>query len=317
MKRLRLGKPGGGPPVAHLLQAHRQFAPPRTLKENIGDGFLCEFNPVFRALRAEACARGVRFSQRAAPDYFSFPLMSLDDAIDARVIPYHPNARWLARLAPLGFTLGDLKNGELQFNYLFHESAHFVAHSVIFGRRSVSGGPKNADTLLAILVGEAYANMVECLASAFAEGEIYAFFLDANCHFRANEGEVKVLRASLQRFGAPAAARALLAAFLYSNYLRERLSSAELSRVARFAGIPAGPALRRLVRMGLQLNVKFRTVTTPLHLRKCGFPAESLPRLFAADPLRLLLDPRRARLRGRAGDLADIAAREADSPGLW
>jgi hypothetical protein len=316
MKRLHLAKPAGGPPVAHLLQAHRQFSPAHALSENIGDGFLCEFNPVFRALREEARARGARFSDQPNAEYYTYPLMSLDEAMEARVIPYRPNASWLAKLAPLGFTLGDLKNGELQFNYVFHESAHFVAHSALFGRRSVSRAPKTADTLLAIMVGEAFANMVECLASAFVEGEIGSFFLDANCHFRANEREVKVLRTSLSRFGAPATARALLAAFLYSNYLRERLSAGELVRVARFAEIPVSPALKRLVKIGLELNEEFRTVTTPLHLRKCGFAPKQLPPLFAADPLKRLLEPQRLRLRHCAGELALIAAREAHSEGF-
>jgi hypothetical protein len=311
-KRLNLGKPGTGAPVSHLLQAHGQFTPPRSLPGNLGDGFLCTFNPVFRSLRREARLRGARFSDRADPAYYSFPLMSLDDAIDKRVIPYRANAQWLARLAPLGFTVGDLKNGELQFNYLFHESAHFVAHVEFFKRGKISRAPKNADTLLAIMVGEAFANMVECLASAYAEGEIGSFFLDANCHFRANEREVKTLRASIAEFGGAPTARALLAAFLYSNYLRERLSKAELARVARFAGIPPNPFLARLARVGLQLNEKFRTVTTPLHLRKCGFPALKLPSLFSGDPLSLLLDPRRARLRGGAERLAVIAAQEAE-----
>ena len=315
-KRLKLAKPGKGSPVGHLLQAHRQFTPPRSLPGNIGDGFLCTFNPVFRSLRREARIRGARFRDSANPAYYSFPLMSLDDAIEARVIPFRPNAQWLERLAPLGFTVGDLKNGELQFNYVFHESAHFVAHVEFFRRAKIARAPKNADTLLAILVGEAFANMVECLASAYAAGEIYAFFLDANCHFRANEKEVKTLRAALQRHGAACTARALLAAFLYSNYLRERLSAAELGRVAAFSGIPRGAELTRIARVGLQLNEKFRTVTTPLHLRKCGFPAPSLPPLFSADPLRLLLDPRRARLRAAAERLADIAAQEADSADL-
>lgn len=264
---------------------------------------------MYASVRREALARGVRFSSRGAGDYYSYPLMALDDVIASRRIPFRENARWIPQLARAGFTLGDLKNGELQFNYLFHESAHLIAHAEIFGRRLPRRLPKSADTLLGIMVGEAFANMVECLGSAFAEGEIFAYFLDANCHFRASEREVRILRAAGARWGWEVTARVLLGAFLYSNYLFERLSKAELARVAAFAGLPPSAPIGSLARVGLQLHEKFRSVTTPLHLRKLGFGAD-LPRLFRADPLRLLLDARRARLLRATHALAAVAARD-------
>ncbi|MGZ3704288.1 MAG: hypothetical protein ACXVC4_21030 [Bdellovibrionota bacterium] len=307
MRKLRLARRGKGEPLAHLITAHRQFR--SHVPENIGDGFLYEFNPVFRSVRDEARARGVRFTHHDYCDYFAYPLMCIDDVIDARRIPYRKNFRWLEILEKRGFNLDDLKKGELQYNYLFHESAHLIAHDEFFGRKSLARMPKNASTLLAIMLGEAFANTVECLASAFSEGEIGSFFLDANCHFRASEREVKLLRSALGRYGAETTARVLIAAFLYSNYLVERLTPAELGRVRRFAGLQANAPIDSLAKIGLQLNEKFRSVTTPLHLRKCGF-GEDLPRLFAADPLRLLLAPGRAGLRRGAERLAGIAARD-------
>jgi hypothetical protein len=267
---------------------------------------------VFRAVRLEALRRGVRFTSRGGSPlerlYYAFPLMSLDEVIDARTIPYRANFPWLEileRRAPGGFTLDDLKRGELQFNYLFHESAHLIAHDELFGHRSPPRLPKTAATLLGVMVGEAFANTAECLSAAFAEGEIAAYFLDANCHFRANEREVAELRRAAGRFGFPAAAKVLLGAFLYSNYLYETLTARELRRVARFAGLAPGAPIARLARIGLQLNEKFRATTTPLHLRKTGFGA-GLARQFAADPLRLLEG--KPALRRKARRLAELVA---------
>ena len=315
-RKLRLTPPDRkGIPLAHLIRAHRQFGGPRCLRENIGDGFLYEFNPVFRSIRDETLKRGIRFTDRDYCDYYAFPLMCLDDVVDARKIPYRRNFRWLKILekrAPDEFTLGDLKKSELQFNYLFHESAHLIAHDEFFGKVSLRRAPKNGATLLAIMLGEAFANMVECLSSGFAEGEIGGYFLDANCHFRANEREVKILRSFGKRYGLSKAARVLMASFLYSNYLHERLTKRELGMVAQFAGLPPSARVSRLAGVGLELNEKFRVTTTPLHLRKSGF-RHNLPKLFASDPLTLLLQPRCAALRRGAARLADIAAR--DVPG--
>lgn len=312
-RRLRLMSVESGVPLAHLMRAHRQFRPRGFLPGNLGDGYLLAFNPVYRAVREAALGRGLRFSPRRGRferDYYAFPLMSLDDAIDARRLPYHENFRWLELLekrAPGAFTLPDLKAGELQFNYLFHESAHYVAHRELFGARSLEKEKKSARTLLAIMLGEAFANSVECLASAFAEGEIGGFFLDANCHFRANEKEMRLLHGAAARFGWEATARLLLAGFLYANYLVERLAPAEIRRVAEFAGVPAGALAARVARIGSELDEKFRTVTTPLHLRKTGFAASAIPRFLRADPLAQLLKDRE--LRVCAGNLAALAVR--------
>jgi hypothetical protein len=310
-RKLRLARVEKGTPLAHLIAAHRQFRPKGLLPNNLGDGFLCALHPVYRVIRAEAWKRKTRFRERGAEEYFAYPLMALDDAIDARSIPYRPNFRWLEileRRAPGEFTLPDLKKGELQFNYLFHESAHLIAHDELFGR-PVRLCPKNSRTLLGIMIGEAFANMVECISSAFAEGEIGSFFLDANCHFRANESEVRTLLRAAERYGWPAAAKVLLAAFLHSNYLVERLSEAETRRIARFAGLPENASIGRLAKIGLGLNEKFRTVTTPLHLRKVGFSPRQLERFLREDPLRRLNAPGSRALREASLRLAELAVR--------
>lgn len=279
-----------GIPLAEVIAVHRQFRPRGSLPANLGDGFLCALNSVFRSVRAAYLARGFRFTTRDFCGYYAFPLMALDHLVDRGLIPYRENFAWLERLeraTPGRFTLTELKRGELQFNYLFHESAHLLAHHAFFGRRRVASLPRTPATLHRILLGEAFANTVECLASAHPEGEIGAWFLDANCHFRSTKGEAALLRRLGRRHGFLKVARALLAGFLYANFLFDRLGPAEKKRVAAYSGLPVKEAAE-LAAVGTELCETFRTTTTQLHLLKLGFP-EKLGPLLRFDPVARLV----------------------------
>ena len=234
--------------------------------------------------------------------------MSLDEAISARKVPYYRNAHWLEKLeksAPGVFTLTELRRSELKYNYLFHESAHCIAHDLFFGRKKIQRLPKSRETLLKVFLGEAFANSVEALSYAFAEGEIGGYFLDANCHFRASEKEMLILQRAIAKFGAPRVTLVLMGAFLYSNYLFEKLSRNQLRLIGQLAGIEAPPSL---VKIGLQLNEDFRTATTPLHLVKTGFPP-GLSKLMSGDPLERLL--RAKGLKEKIMNLAAVAGKGA------
>jgi hypothetical protein len=273
-----------GIPLAELIAAHRQFA---GLNDNLGDGFLLALNPLYRNVREEFLRRGFSFTLENLHNYYAFPLMALDEVMASGVIPYRANFPWLEKLekaAPVKFTLTELKRSELQFNYLFHESAHYIAHDVFFGRRAMSGLPKTGDTLLKILLGEAFANTAEALSASLVQGEIASYFLDANCHFRVNEKEVGVILRFVRREGFGPTAKVLLAAFLYSNFMFEKLSLAQVEKVRRFAGLPKGAKVAGLAKIGLQLSEQFRTNTTQLHLVKLGFAPE-IGELLQFDPL--------------------------------
>jgi hypothetical protein len=311
-KRLSFEEPDKrGIPLAELITVHRQFSPKGFLPENLGDGFLLAENPVFRNVRTEAKALGFRFSRNNHGLYYTFPLMSLDSVIESRQIPYRDNFSWLPILeksAPGQFTLTELKRSELQFNYVFHEAAHCIAHAKFFARARFSSLPKNADTLRKIMLGEAFANMVECLSAAFAEGEIGSYFLDGNCHFRSSPREVREIRRAARKWGYEKTAKVLLGGFLYANYLLDRLGRSELNRIAQFAGLEKGASIGKLASIGTELSEQFRTTTTHLHLIKMGFPAR-ISSLMRGDPLAALLKKENMELKEQANSLAAIASR--------
>lgn len=292
MKRLAFKKMDKrGLPLKHVIAAHRQFRHGKSLSDNLGDGFLYSENPVFRNVRDAYYERGFRFSNRDFCAYNAFPLMSLDDVIHAGKIPYLPNFPWVQRLekaAPGLFSLTELKRSELKFNYLFHESAHLIAHREIFGRKHPNALPKTELSLLGILLGESFANLTECLSACFTEGEIGAYFLDANCHFRADKQEVRTMLGFARRHGFQKTALVLLGAFLYSNYLYERLGKKELRLLREFAGLGQKAAIRELAQIGLGLSVEFRVTTTPFHLMKTGFREPAA--LMKRDPVGMLLE---------------------------
>ncbi|MGE3262003.1 MAG: hypothetical protein AB7K68_09510 [Bacteriovoracia bacterium] len=310
-KRIRFAKlDTEGIPLREVIAVHRQFAPGDSLPDNLGDGFLVQTNPVYRSIRREFLKRGFSYSPEDPHNYFAFPLMSLDVAIAHKTVPYRKNFAWLEVLekrAPRKFTLTELKKSELQFNYLFHESAHFIAHDVLFGNTAPDSVPKNADSLMRIFIGEAMANSVECLASVFAEGEIGGYFLDANCHFRSTEREAMALAKAAQKVGFRRLTKAVMASFLYANYLYERLNEREKKLVAAIAGVENFAVVAPAIRVGFELSEIFRTNTTHLHLLKLGFPAD-LQKLIPSDPLKKLMDDKK--LLAQFNELAEIIVEE-------
>lgn len=287
-----------GIPLAEVIAVHRQFSPKGGLPGNIGDAFLLATNPVFRNVREDFLRRGFRFTTEDPCHYFSFPLMSLDEIIRIKQVPYRVNFPWLEVLRDRGFTLTELKRSELQFNYIFHECAHFIAHDVLFK----GAVPKNEDSLLKILVGEAFANSVECLASAFVEGEMEGYFLDANCHFRLNQAETKAVRLAGRKFGYRATALSLMGAFIYANFMYKKLGLAEREEIRKLAGL--SESFDSVVRIGMGLSDIFRSTTTQLHLIKVGFDPD-LEKLMRFDPVKRVNGT--PALKRKLAELAEIA----------
>jgi hypothetical protein len=311
-KKLRFLKiDPNGIPLAEVMAVHKQFS--TGLQQNLGDGFLLHWNPIYRNIREAYLARGFSFTEENIADYFSFPLMALDEVLVKKKIPYRPNFLWLEKLqkvAPNRFTLTEIKRSELQLNYLFHESAHFIAHSVFFGKKPMQRLPKNSDSILKILIGESFANTAEAMSAALVQGEIGSFFLDANCHFRSNEKEVAIILKFAKREGFPATAKVLLGAFLYANYMNEEFSEAKLNRIAKFSRVKKGSSIKGLAKIGLQLSEQFRVTTTQFHLAKLGFPFDLQP-LMNADPVDRLI--KNAKLHAQVLQLTDILCKDLEN----
>ncbi len=287
------------PPLRELLSLHRKFRFRQTLPGNIGDGFLYATNPTYKNVRDEFLRRGFSFTKDDFCRYFDFPMMCLDDVLAARTLPYRDNFACLAdmeRRRPGVFHVSDLSQLSPNFNYLFHESAHCIAHSVFFGKTRMQQIPKTSESLLKILLGESFANAVECISGAFRVGAIGGYFLSANCHFSLSNEGANQLREGIRSLGFPAVTKTILASFLYSNFMYRELTPREQDLILEFSGTKRRESIRAIARTGFDLNPQFRTSTTPLHLLKVGFGPD-VEKMIQFDPLEFIAKRNQADLR--------------------
>jgi hypothetical protein len=301
-----------------LLELHRRCHGPQRLAESVGDGYLYLHNPYFRRVRAAALNAGFRFSLKDERAYFGFPLIHLDSILSSRSIPYRPSftaLEHLERRRPGFFRLADLQQNRPAPNYLLHESAHAVAFHVLFGRpRDVGEALSGPGSLLKALLSESFAMTAEYFAACSVRGQPHNWFFSISS-YRHRTQKKKAVGELLESFGFDFVARAVLLAFLFNNFLVDRLSSKQVLRLGELADgslarrlSPA--ALRRLTATlnGLMvMSPEFRYDTARLFLTMFG-RSRNIRRELSVDPLSLLEQDSRA-LDGVAR-LASILARD-------
>lgn len=270
----------------------------------MGDGFLYLHNPFVRRIRDAALGAGFRFSLSDDGGYFGFPLIHLDTILRRRIIPYRPSFTALEHLEqsrPGFFTLADLRQNRPAPNYLLHESAHAVAFHALFGRpRDVHAAFSEPTSLVRLMLGEAFAMSAEYFAACAVQGEPHAWLFSISSYRRRTQKK-KAVGALLERYGFDFVGRAVLLAFLYNNFLVDRLSKAQLSRLLHSADaavarrLPAA-ALRELgsTLNGLMvMSPEFRYDTSRLFLTMFG-RSRNIRRELSRDPLELLAADSRA-----------------------
>jgi hypothetical protein len=264
----------------------------------VGDGFLYLHNPFFRRVREAALAAGFRFTLRDEGAYYGFPLIHLDTLLSSRKIPYRPSFTALTHLEqrrPGFFTLADLQGNRPAPNYLLHESAHAVAFAALFGRpRDVAAALSEPSALVKLMLGESFAMTAEYFAACAVQGQPHAWFFSISS-YRHRTQKKKAVGELLQRHGFDFVGRAVLLAFLYNNFLVDRLDRRQLAALAdaadpRVARRLSPVALRHLgsTLNGLMvMSPEFRNDTSRLFLSMFG-RSRNIRRELSADPLALL-----------------------------
>jgi hypothetical protein len=264
----------------------------------VGDGFLYLNNPYVRRVRDAALAAGFRFTLTDDGAYFGFPLVQLDTLLRTRKIPYRPSfpaLLHLERSRPGFFRLSDLQHNRPAPNYLLHESAHAVAFSALFGRpRDVRAALSAPRALVKIMLGESFAMTAEYFAACAVRGQPHAWLFSISSYRRRTQKK-KAVGELLKRYGFDFVARAVLLAFLYNNFLVDRLSSQQVERllqvadpdVARRLRAPARRAIRATLSGLMVMSPEFRYDTSRLFLAMFG-RSRDIRRELSADPLLLL-----------------------------
>jgi hypothetical protein len=281
-----------------LLELQRRCHGRHRLAESAGDGFLFLQNPFFRRVREAALAAGFRFTLADEGAYYGFPLIHLDTLLSSRKIPYRPSFTALQHLEerrPGFFTLADLQGNRPAPNYLLHESAHAVAFAALFGRpRDVAVALSEPSALVKLMLGESFAMTAEYFAACAVRGQPHAWFFSISS-YRHRTQKKKAVGELLERHGFEFVGRAVLLAFLYNNFLVDRLDRRQLAALAdaadqRVARRLSAAALRHL---GATLNglmvmsPEFRYDTSRLFLSMFG-RSRNIRRELSADPLSLL-----------------------------
>jgi hypothetical protein len=262
-------------------------------------------NPYFRRIRDAALKAGFRFSLRDEQAYFGFPLIHLDSILSSRTIPYRPSftsLRHLEQRRPGYFTLADLQQNRPTPNYLLHESAHAVAFHALFGRPDDVGVAfSEPRALVKALLSESFAMTTEYFAACAVRGQPHAWFFSISS-YRHRTQKKKAVGELLERHGFDFVGRAVLLAFLFNNFLVDRLSAKQASRLAHVADAAVARrlsslALRQLTSTlnGLMvMSPEFRYDTARLFLTMFG-RSRNIRRELSVDPLDALEREPRAR----------------------
>jgi hypothetical protein len=281
-----------------LIELQRRCHGKGRLTESVGDGFLYLHNPFFRRVRVATLAAGFRFTLADEGAYYGFPLIHLDTILSRRRIPYRPSFNALEHLEqrrPDFFTLADLQQNRPAPNYLLHESAHAVAFRELFGRpRDVAAALSEPRALVKLMLGESFAMTAEYFAACAVSGQPHAWFFSISSYRRRTQRK-KAVGQLLERQGFDFVGRAIMLAFLYNNFLVDRLDRRQLAALADAADASIA---RRLSPEGLRalggalnglmvMNPEFRYDTSRLFLTMFG-RSRNIRRELASDPLELL-----------------------------
>jgi hypothetical protein len=281
-----------------LIELQRRFHGKGRLMESVGDGYLYVHNPYFRRVRDSALAAGFRFTLRDERAYFGFPLVHLDSILSTRRIPFRPSftaLEHLERRRPDFFTLADLQQNRPAPNYLLHESAHAVAFQALFGRpREVPAALSEPSALVKLMLGESYAMTAEYFAACAVTGQPHGWFFSISS-YRHRTQKKKAIGQLLERYGFEFVGHAVLLAFLFNNFLVDRLDRRQLARLAEQAGpsvarrlTPTGERALHAALNGLMvMSPAFRYDTARLFLTMFG-RSRNIRRELRADPLDLL-----------------------------
>lgn len=281
-----------------MLELQRRCHGRHRLAESVGDGFLYLQNPFFRRVRDAALRAGFRFTLEDAGAYYGFPLVHLDTILSLRRIPYRPSLtalRHLEERRPGFFTLADLQKNRPTPNYLLHESAHAVAFRALFGRpRDVGVALSEPSALVKLMLGESFAMTAEYFAACAVRGQPHAWFFSISS-YRHRTQKKKAVGQLLERHGFDFVGRAVLLAFLYNNFLVDRLDRRQLAALADLAdsGIARRMSPTALRQLGATLkglmvmSPEFRYDTSRLFLTMFG-RSRNIRRELSADPLALL-----------------------------
>lgn len=260
--------------VKNILHEHDRSTFKESLKNNLGDGYLLEHNPVYRAVRIAALRARFSFSDERFHDYDVLPLTQLPRILKSKVIPYIDNVRALREIegvSPGSFTLAEVP--ALRANRIFHESAHAAAHTIL-SKYIRDKGKNDLERAFRILLQEAFANAVESLANVYANNRVHNEFLYKNSYIMEKPTTRKTIGESISALGVELTFVVLVFSFLYANFLQTKKAKKEFPALLKLLTVNASPKaaskLKKVFSTGLDLDPEFTMFTNRFCLKLAG-----------------------------------------------
>jgi uncharacterized protein (UPF0147 family) len=267
--------------VSTLLELHNKNLAEHCLPKNLGDGFLFAKNRIFRNIRRATIQIKYKFSDNPSSAFQAFPFSQLEEILKDKIIPYVNHVSILEKIVER--LQGNLNWDEVidgfKRNYIFHESCHAVARSH-FGNLNANQD-KNTDEFkrkkcLQVLLEESFANTCELLAVVDANDQAHKIFYEINSYSAVYESRA-FFKSAFDKYGDKFVFKFILICYLYSNFLHQNLKKNEFDQILKiFEKDEAKNCknLQALSKIPFTLDVRFRTLTTGLHLRLSGLGRE-------------------------------------------
>ena len=284
--------------LSQVLREHdRLSSRPGALKHVLGDPHLYKQNRTYRAVRNSALELGYTFTSKPPFDHTAFPLNHLDEILRKRKVPFLKNIAPLRRLeerSPRKYDITDFEFCGPAPNYLMHESAHGIAHSVLL--RHVNKKRVSQQTrLMTLILGEATANTADCLALLdLTPGHLNEWLAKFNFYQRKIPPGLRRIERYISR---QQMMKLTLSLFLYSNFMFQEIDSEQTQLVMKLSGIDEKTQQRKdfkaalllLERQAFGLNPMFRMITTKLYLKTHGF-MQKPKSLYNFDPVEFVIE---------------------------
>ena len=276
--------------LKQLLALDAKFALASPGAEGLfGDGYLLRHGKYYRNIRRSLLQRGYRLTSKDTTFYAIQPLLSLDQILVSKRIPYFRNAEGMR------FVLNRRPQMTSEFiscfkrNYVVHEGAHCLAYSIlppnlrdVFVNQDICG----------LLLQETYASVCEIFCALEAESETHEIFIRQNTYDLLSPKELLELRRAHELMGSWELFKFLMCAYFYSNSLYLEVDDEDLKVILEKICL-LEPSKRQFLffkkvfHNSLNLSPEFSVTTASLYLKYLGVK-KSLEELTRKDPLRFL-----------------------------
>lgn len=256
--------------LSRLLELHNKSTQPLGLAKNLGDSFLLENNHLYKLIRKKTVEFDFKYSHEPNSSYLALPLSQLENILKTKTIPYIDNVSVLDGIKDSA--VWDDITDNLKKNNVFHESCHAIARTI---SSTFFGPQENTETtIVRLMIEESFANSCELLGIIDVEDSAQRIFYETNSYIFMHDDRFQ-LKKMVGQIGFQCSIQFLILSYLFSNFLRERISDSDLERMQKIAGISNNPAieiknLRSVAKIAFELNPRFRWVTTAFYLKLNG-----------------------------------------------